>query len=52
MPCEIRELFRTRNREKKWLSSRFAVIVCATARKKDGSALKLKDVFPELGEDD
>ena len=51
LPCELRALVKRRHEERKWWSSRFAAIVCATARAKDGSPLRGKDVFPELAED-
>jgi len=51
LPCELRELVQRWFEERRWVSSRFAVIACLLGTRKDKSPLRPRDIFPELADD-
>jgi hypothetical protein len=52
LPCELRELVKRWFEERRWMSSRVAVLACLLVTKKDHTPLRPRDIFPELAEDE
>lgn len=49
-PYRIISLAQRQFENRRWLSSRIAVLACCMASRKDGQPLKPRDVFPELAD--